>query len=60
MSIILQEITEGGDYPNYIYMVNDAKDRALAYKKTIEDEWFYFSKPLQFSRRLRRFKTLKQ
>lgn len=57
---ILQEITEGGDYPNHTYFVDTDKDKCYAYIIAGTDKKITFEKPLTFSRSKRKFKTLKE
>ena len=53
---ILQEITEWDDpIPNHVYLLNDSRDRMLAYVRAGTDDLKVFSKPLGFSTRGRKF-----
>lgn len=53
--ITLKEVTEW-DSPNHIYMLNDAKDRLLAY--VVNDQLRRLPRPLRFETKGRKFKQI--
>ena len=59
--IFLQETTDWGDqFPNHIYVLDDKKEKMLAYIRMPITEPKVFSKPIRFDMRGRTFVTLKQ
>jgi len=55
---IIREVTDW-DYPGHIYLLNEA-DKLKGYIKKDQDDITWFKKPLSFSKRLRKFKKLKE
>lgn len=55
---IIQEVTDW-EFPGHIYLLNEA-GKLKGYIKRDHDEITWFKKPLSFSKRLRKFKKLKE
>jgi hypothetical protein len=55
---IIREVTDW-DYPGHIYLLNEA-GKLKGYIKKDQDDITWFKKPLSFSKRLRKFKKLKE
>lgn len=55
---VLRETTNWR-YPNHDYAIND-KGMLFAFRRKGDKDWQKFSKPKNFSRRLRSFKKLKE
>jgi hypothetical protein len=59
--IFLRETTDWGNQkcPNHVYVLDDKKDKLLAYIKAGTNEHKVFSKPIKFDMRYRTFQRLK-